>query len=158
MRTAKLAVVVLAALMGAASVGCNADAAPPPFTPVVDTKELMNTVIDPTTDIIWDSVKTIITAAGIEEIRPQTEEEWTAVRNAAVIVAESGNLLMMVPRARDGGDWMRASQAMIDSGRATMKAAEAKDADKIFELGGVIYNACTNCHAKYVQGLERVSD
>jgi hypothetical protein len=154
MRKRWLLVVTAAAL----SAGCSAGAAPPPFTPVVDTKALMNTVIDPTTDIIWDSVKTIITAEGIEEIRPQNEEEWTAVRNAAVIVAESGNLLMMVPRARDGGDWMRASQAMIDSGRATMKAAEAKDADKVFELGGVIYNACTNCHAKYALGLERVSD
>ena len=45
-------------------------------------------------------MKTIDTKDGTEEIRPRTDEEWTAVRNAAVTLAESGNLLMMVPRAQ----------------------------------------------------------
>ena len=73
--------------MAALAFGCGggAPAAPPvPFRPVADTKTLMNTVIDPNTDIVWNAVASIITATGIEEIRPKTDEQWTAVRNAAM--------------------------------------------------------------------------
>ena len=130
------------------SSACSGGAQPPPFKPIADTKLLMASVIDPNADIIWAAVGTIITAAGEENIRPKTEEEWMAVRNAAVVVAESGNLLMMVPRAKDE-EWMRMSQAMIDTATKAIRAAEAKNADQIFEVGGEIYAVCANCHVKY---------
>ncbi|HEX7136434.1 MAG TPA: hypothetical protein VF219_01235, partial [Vicinamibacterales bacterium] len=88
---------------------CSGGPQPPPFKPVVD-KLLMQATIDPTADEIWDAVKTVVTRDRTEEIRPQTNEEWTAIRNHAVTLAESGNLLMMVPRAKDGGEWMQRSQ------------------------------------------------
>ena len=93
-------------------VGCGGPA-PPPFKPVVDTKLLMQAMVDPNADHIWGSVKTIDTKEGSQEIRPKTDEEWTAVRNAAITVAESGNLLMLVPRAKNGDDWMRLAQQMV---------------------------------------------
>ena len=31
-----------------------------------------------------------------------------------------------------------------------MQAAEAKNVDKIFTLGGDLYDICTNCHSKYM--------
>jgi hypothetical protein len=110
----------------------------------------MNTVIDPNTDVVWNAVASVITAAGIEEIRPKTDEQWTAVRNAAMVVAESGNLLMMAPRAKDGDEWMKSAQALIETGNAAVAAAEKKDADQLFTVGGEIYGACTNCHVKYI--------
>ena len=58
-------------------VGCGGPA-PPPFKPVVDTKLLMQAVVDPNADAIWDSVKSIDTKDGSQEIRPKTDEEWTA--------------------------------------------------------------------------------
>jgi len=128
---------------------------PPPFKPVVDTALLMEAFIDPAADVIWGSVGTIVTAAGEEHIRPKTEEEWMQVRNAAVAVTEAGNLLMMAPRAKDA-EWMRISQAMIDTGAAAIKAAEAKDPDGVFDTGAEIYAVCTNCHAKYDPTITRV--
>jgi hypothetical protein len=112
----------------------------------------MESVIDPSADIIWASVGTIITVAGEENIRPRTEEEWMAVRNAAVVVAESGNLLMMVPRAKDQ-EWMRIAQAMVETGAKAIKAAEARNADQVFDVGGEIYEVCTNCHSKYMDTI-----
>jgi hypothetical protein len=44
---------------------------PPPFRPVADTRLLMQSVVDPNADVIRGAVKTIETAAGIEEIRPK---------------------------------------------------------------------------------------
>jgi hypothetical protein len=127
--------------------------APPPFKPVVDTKLLMQAVIDPNADFIWDAVKSIDTKDGSEEIRPKGDEAWTAVRNAAVTVAEAGNLLMLVPRAKDGGEWMKRAQEMIDTGEAAIRAAEAKNADRLFTVGGDIYEACSNCHRQYMDAI-----
>lgn len=127
--------------------------APPPFKPVVDTKVLMQAVVDPSADAIWEAVKTIDTKEGSQEFRPKTEEEWTAVRNAAVTVAEAGNLLMLVPRAKDGGEWMKRAQAMIDTGEAAIRAAEAKNADRLFTVGGDIYESCSNCHRQYMDAI-----
>ena len=144
--------VITAALVGSS---CGAGSQPPPFKPVADTALLMEAFIDPAADVIWNSVGTIITSAGEEHIRPKTDEEWTAVRNAAVAVTEAGNLLMMVPRAKDE-EWMRISQAMIDTGAQAIKAAEAKNADQVFDTGAEIYAVCTNCHAKYDPTITRV--
>ena len=136
--------------------GCSGGAEAPPFKPVADNALLMESVIDPAADVIWGSVGTIITAEGEQHIRPQNDEEWMKVRNAALTVAESGNLLMMVPRAKDGDEWMRLSQAMIDTATAAMRAAEAKSTDGVFDTGAEIYAVCTNCHVKYDPAISRV--
>jgi hypothetical protein len=138
-------------VLGIILVGCGGGTEQaPPFKPVADTRLLMETVVEPNADLVWDSVKTIITASGMEEIRPQTDEQWTAVRNAAMVVSESGNLLMMAPRAQDGDEWMRAATAMVDTGQAAVRAIEKRDADELFRVGGYIYDSCTSCHSKYV--------
>ena len=107
-------------------------------------------IIDPSSDVVWDSVGAIVTAAGTEERMPRTEEEWARVRNAALTVAEAGNLLMMPTRARDNEEWMAMSRAMIDGGEAAAKAAVAKDPKAILAVGDQIYQSCDACHKKYI--------
>ena len=143
-------VFVCAAVVASAACG---GPEPPPFRPLADNKLLMEAVIDPNADVVWGAVKTIDTKDGTEEIRPRNEEEWTVVRNAAVTLAESGNLLMMVPRARDGGEWMALAQRMIETSEAAVRAAEAKNADRLFTIGGDIYESCTACHQKYEEAI-----
>src|SRR5213079_1669896 len=124
-----------------------------PFKPIVDNKLLMQSIVDPNADLIWDAVKIIMTKDGEQDIRPKTDADWTAVRNAAVTVTESGNLLMMAPRAKDGGEWMARAQEMITAGEAAMRAAEARNAEKLFTIGGDIYESCSNCHRKYLEAI-----
>ena len=81
---------------------------------------------------------------------PRTDEEWARVRNAALTVAEAGNLLMMPTRARDNEEWMVMSRAMIDGGEAAAKAAVAKDPKAIVAVGDQIYQSCDACHKKYI--------
>jgi len=126
---------------------------PPPFRAVADTKLLMQSVVDPNADVIWDAVKTIDTPKGTEDIRPRNDEQWAAVRNSAVAVAEAGNLLMMVPRAKDGGEWMKRAQEMIDTGERAIRAAEARNAEQLFTVGGDIYDACSKCHRQYMDAI-----
>ena len=148
---------LLLALFGAVASGVVTSACggpqPPPFKPVTDNKLLMQAVVDPSADLIWDAVKTIDTTDGTQDIRPKTDAEWAAVRNAAVTVAESGNLLMMVPRAKNGGEWMLRAQEMITAGEAAMRAAEAKNAEKLFTVGGDLYDSCSNCHRQYLDAI-----
>ena len=150
MRLAESMARMAAALLPAALLGCGPETELPPFQPLADVHLLMNAVVDPQADILWDSVRWIVTEQGTEEIRPRTDEEWLAVRNSAVTLAEAGNLLMMAPRAKQGEDWMKAARALIDSSATALTAAEAKDADRLFEVGGHIYSACTNCHQKFL--------
>jgi len=133
--------------------GCSAVTPPgpaaPPFNTAVNVKELMAWIIDPSVDVIWDSVGTIYTEAGTKELAPRTDEQWDAVRNSAAIVAESGNLLMMDGRARDRGPWMSFARALTDAANSARKAAGAKNIEALFTAGEELYDACSACHQRY---------
>jgi hypothetical protein len=134
-------------------IGC--EPAPPeaassvPFTPVADVQQLMATVVEPAAEVYWDAVGWIVDSTGTTYLRPGTVEEWEAVRNAAFVLAESGNLLMMEGRAVDDGPWMGMSQAMTDVARTAIQMAEARNEQGVFDVGAEVYFACTNCHARY---------
>jgi len=129
--------------------GCGSDAAEQRFTAVADLPDLMITVVEPAAEYYWDAVGWIIDASGTTYIRPQTPEEWEAVRNAAYQVAESGNLMMIGGRAVDEPEWNVFSRAMINVGRRAIEAAEAQDPQGVFDVGAEIYAVCTGCHATY---------
>lgn len=137
---------VLVLLLAAA---CAAPPEETPFQPVAGNKLLMTSVIEPAADGLWDAVGTVISVEGVEELRPASDEEWAAVRNAAVTVAESGNLLMMGRRAVDQEEWIDWSRAMIDAGVVALEAADAQDADALFDAGGQLYESCQGCHRIY---------
>ncbi len=121
--------------------------------PVLSLKQLMEWVIDPAADAVWDPVKTIITEQGTQEIAPQTQEQWDAVRNGAAMLVESADLLMMQTRARDQREWLAAARRLAVTAEKALKAAEAKDAEGVFAAGGEIYNACAACHRRYAPQL-----
>lgn len=134
---------------------CSSAPPPPPYRPVADVKVLMASIMEPSAEVYWDAVGVVVDAKGEHHMEPRTAEEWDAVRNAAYVVAESGNLLMMPGRAKDGDDWMTASQRMIDVAQKAVRAAESRDPDAVFDVGAEMYEACTNCHAKYSPGIMR---
>jgi hypothetical protein len=115
-------------------------------------RELMQSVLNPNASVVWGAVSTVVTTAGIDEKRPQSDAEWGRVRNAAVTITKAGNQLMLSPRATDGSRWMKAAQALIDTSTAAMRAAEAKNADRLFSVGGEMYSACLTCHENYMSG------
>ena len=86
---------------------------------------------------------------GTEEIHPWTTEEWDTVRNAAWVMVEAGNSLMIGNRPKDTTDWMRFAQEISDVSLKAARAAEAHDAAALFTAGGDVYLACTACHQKY---------
>ncbi len=119
------------------------------FKPVASVKQLMEATIQPSSEVLFESVGTIVSSSGVEEIAPKNDEEWATVRHNALTLAESGNLLMIGPRARDKGEWTKMSPALVDAGVAALKAAEAKNPEALFEAGGQVYDACQQCHSQY---------
>jgi hypothetical protein len=122
----------------------------PPFHTTLTTQQLMTFIIDPNATAIWGSVGSVSTATGIEEKHPKTDEEWATYRNAAAVLVESGNLLMLDGRAVDKDQWMATARGMADAAAGVLEAAEAKDVQAYFDAGGALHEACTACHSRYL--------
>lgn len=129
-----------------------------PFDAVADGRQLMVSVIEPAAEVYWDAVGVIMDLEGTHEIEPQSDEEWEAVENAAWVLAESGNLLLMEDRAQGREHWIAMSRAMIEVGRRAVDAAVAKDPDAVFDVGAEVYFVCVGCHAAYATETIRPSD
>jgi hypothetical protein len=163
---------VLAALVGCERSAPPAAAIAPPFLPKASIRELMDAEVDPSADALWDSVVITITAAGEQDHQPRTDEEWKAVRRSAIRLIESTNLLVMDGRrlAPAGAapvpgepstevlqqrlDANRAAfdgfaQALRNVGLKALDAIDAKDANRLLEVGGEIDEACEACHLVY---------
>ena len=153
MKTALCLIPILVTVLCSCTSVATPAVVPSPFAETVNIKELMEWVIDPTVDVIWDSVKYIETAEGTKEIAPRTPQEWEAVRNAAAALAESSNLLMIQQRAREGKEWLAAATSLRIAATGAMQAAQEKDQKRLFDAGGNIYNACSACHFSYAQHL-----
>ena len=185
-RTFSLAVTLCASLViGACQAQQAAAPAPataaPPYTNVATIKDLMQSVVDPSADIVWLAVTTVQSSKGTEEIAPKTDEDWAKVRHGAIALAEATNLLIVPGRhvARPGEKsetpgvelepsemealinkdipafYMRAN-ALHEAALAALKAIDAKDAQKLFEVGEQIDQACENCHKQYWYPNEKI--
>ena len=119
------------------------------FRPVTDTQELMASVVEPAAEVYWDAVGWIVDEDGETYIRPTTTEEWTAVQNAATLLAESGNLLLMEHHAQGREDWAAMAEALTEVSLRALDAARAEDPDRVFDMGAQVYFACTGCHGVY---------
>ena len=92
---------------------------PTQFQPVGTMRELMIDIIYPTSDAIFY----------VDREPPKNQHDWDVLRGQALMLAESGNLLMMDGRARDQKNWITESKMLIDLGAKAFKAAQAKDLD-----------------------------
>ena len=54
------------------------------YRPTSTIKDIMDSMVDPSADYMWDSVATIISDKGIEERQPRTPKEWAEIRRKAI--------------------------------------------------------------------------
>ena len=149
-------------------------ASEPAYLPTATVKDLMLSVVDPSADVVWLSVTTVVDDKGLVETVPKSDEEWTKVRHGAVTLMEAANLLMIPGRrvarpgeksetpgvelepeemdaliAKDRGAWNKRATHLHDVVADVIRAIDAKDANRVFELGEQIEEACENCHRQY---------
>ena len=68
------------------------------FIPDITVIEIMESIVMPTAQKIWDAVGVDVTAQGQIEKKPQNDEEWAELRAAAVTLAEATNALVVPGR------------------------------------------------------------
>jgi hypothetical protein len=107
--------------------------------------ELMIQIIYPTSDALFY----------IERDPPKNDVQWNAIKTQALMLAESGNLLMMPTRARDQGDWIKESKVMVDLAAAAYRAALEKDMAGILALNDKLADSCIVCHMQYRSNYPR---
>jgi len=153
----------------------------PQYQPAATVKDLMQSIVDPSADLVWNAVTTVQTATGTIDKAPKTADDWLKVRHGAVGLSEGANLLMMPGRHvaqpheksdtpgvelepaemevlinKDRAAFIQRAKALHEAGMAAVAAAEAKDAQKLFEVGEQIEQACENCHSHYWYPNEKI--
>ena len=140
-------------------VACEAAPPPPPpppppsFRALATNKQLMAEVLEPAANAYWESVGTVTDKRGTVEKTPRTDDEWAAVRNAATVVAESGNLMMIEPRVVNRGEWLGLARGLVDAGERARSAAVSRSRQAVFDAGAEVYDACVACHSRYMPGV-----
>jgi hypothetical protein len=145
--------------------------AAPPYHPVASIREVMNSVIDPNVDVVWNAVKTDIDHGKQIEHAPANDDEWATVRHSAMTVSEGANLLMMPGRNvappgagslspgielapdqvralidKSPSGWNQFARALQDSLQPALDAIDKKDKQALFEAGDKIDEVCESCH------------
>ena len=165
-------------LSGGACGGRQPEAAPappePPYTPTATIKDIMDSMVDPSADVVWEAVAAVVDAKGTHEMTPKTDEEWANVRRGAIRVLEGANLLMMpgrhVARPHEKSDtpgvelepeaievninndrvkWNQLAKGLHTAASQALRAIEAKDAPAVTDAGERMDQACENCHSTY---------
>jgi hypothetical protein len=122
---------------------------------MADVKTLMQAVVEPAAEVYWDAVGSYDDSTGTHVMVPTTDSAWSAVQAAAVTVGESGNLLLIPPRAVDQTEWPALAHAMTVAAREALAAAIARDTSRVFTAGATLYETCTACHARYATEILR---
>jgi hypothetical protein len=175
-----LATLLAAALLSACDKPASSE--PPsatgasPFKPTAGIQDIMAGMIEPSAEFVWGSISTTVTAEGVEEKQPRTEEEWNEVRRHALILAESANLLLIEGRhvvrqgrqlddhgtpgnlsieqveqaiAANRAAFVGFGQALHEVSATLVKAAEDKDVPAIMNAGETLDTVCESCHLKF---------
>jgi hypothetical protein len=82
---------------------------------------------------------------------------WQAVENAAIVLAESSDLLLYPGRLCQNGkpvplgraDWARNVQGLRDASLAALQVARTKNIEKMVDATNAVADACSNCHEPY---------
>jgi len=158
-----------------AAVACTrTDPPAAPYRPTATIKDIMDAMVDPNADVIWESVAITVSATGVEQKAPHTEDEWIEVRRHAIPILEATNLLLIpgrhVARAgekaekpdielppeqietlihEDPAAFVTLAHGLHDAASAVLKAIDTRDAEALLYAGDGLDKACENCHLKY---------
>jgi hypothetical protein len=127
---------------------------PPAAPPVASVLELMDGIVAPAAQVVYDSVATVVDKDGVKETRPKNDREWARVAGNAAALIEASELLKMEGRAKEGEDWAMIASAMGTAAAETRAAAQKKDAEGILAAGEKLNNSCDNCHRKFQVPIE----
>ena len=153
---------------------CSKTTPPNSLKPAATIKDIMDSIVDPSAEFLFESVAEIADEQGIREKAPQTDEEWKEVRLRAIALVEAPNLLVMNGRAvarpgeksqnpqvelqpeqiqalldADPRGFIDRAKVLQDAAALALKAADDRNKDALFSACEQLDKACENCHTHY---------
>jgi hypothetical protein len=149
---------------------------PPPFQIMASIQELMDAVIDPAADALWNSVSIVETTKGTVFHQPHSAEEWQNARRHAIALIEGTNLLVMDGRrlvapgspvldqgtsgvlsAEEGQKLLDAqhptfvqfARALREAGTQMLTSIDKKDPAGMMNAGSAMDGVCESCHLTF---------
>ena len=141
------------------------------YKPSATVKEIMDYIVIPSSEALFNAVSSTSGPNGVENKAPKSEADWAAVRERALLLAEAGNLLMVPgrhvasPKDKSNNPGSELEPAQMDALVAkspaifaqkaagiraaaliALKAIDAKDVEGLSNAGGDIDEACESCH------------
>lgn len=139
-------------------------------------QHLMRTQVDPAADALWAAVATEISREGEVQREPTSEAEWLLLRQHALTLIASADLLSTPGRpvakagakledahvdgistpaqitaaiSQDPAAFAAAADGLRQAGQQALAAIDARDVRRLFASGEVIDHACEQCHSRY---------
>jgi hypothetical protein len=149
---------------------------PSPVQITASIQELMDAVIDPSADALWDSVSITTTPKGTVFHQPKSDEEWREARRHAIALIEGTNLLVMDGRtlvapgspvldqgtsgvlSAEAGQklfdaqhptFVQFARALRESGTQMLTAIDKKDPTGMMNAGAAMDGVCESCHLTF---------
>ena len=155
--------------------GCSR---PAPHGPELATaatiKELMDAMVDPNAEYLFDNLVEITDETGIIDKTPKTDDDWKEMRRRALMLFEAPNLLVAPGRTvgkpgekaeypqvelgpeqiqrlidDDRDAFVRRARQLQDAAALALKAIDARDKVDLFAKLGDVDKACESCHISY---------
>jgi cytochrome c556 len=164
---------VMATLLCVAG-GCTQSARAPEPAPTATIKDLMDAMVDPSAEYLFDNIVEIVDETGIIDKTPKTDEEWKEARRRALMLVEAPNLLVAPGRKvakpgekpeypevelgpeqiqklidDDRDAFVRRARRLQDAATLALKAIDARDKKELFSRLGDVDKACESCHLHY---------
>ena len=167
---------ILLALISTCLISCSPAGNPKPeeYNTVATIKDIMDSMVDPSADYVWESVGIEISAEGTIEHAPRTDEEWKDERRRVIQLVEAANLLVMPGRlvAKPGEKaedpeieltpeemepllketrktFLRLAREFQGTSVELLEATDKRDLEAISRLGAELDMRCENCHKTY---------
>ena len=134
-------------IRGLLLVGLTLTAAGAAIAQAQDAAQPVGTMPDLMTSMVYPAANDLLLS--IARGGPKDDKEWMAAQRSAVLLGESGNVLMMRGRARDQGEWIRNARMLVDAGAAAYQAARARDTNALAAVEAPINASCVSCHKQY---------
>ena len=155
--------------------GCSRPVATGPELATTATiKDLMDAMIDPSAEYLFENIVEIVDEKGIIDKTPKTDDEWQEVRRRALMLVEAPNLLVTPGRKvaapgekaeypevelgpeqiqklidDDRDAFVRRARKLQDAAVLALKAIDARNKSELFAKLGDVDKACESCHLHY---------
>jgi cytochrome c556 len=144
------------------------------YIPQATIAEIMDAIVMPAAQSLWDAVAVDVTEQGTIEKAPQTDDDWAQLRATAVTLAEATNALIVPGRhaappgtasddpdaelapekidallAKERPAWIAHAHVLHEAAMEALRAVDARSIDGVSEAGGTIDAACEGCHLQF---------